>query len=476
MTDASDINFSVEVSKGVIAKVLMAAIGFAGTIVFARVLGATKFGGYYLVLMIVEILKKPVDGWGTAAKKRYSEISSPKDEIVGLQTLLPVLLVVVVAVGAYPFRMFIVDYTGIERSYHILVFLTGSLSLYSVFESILEASGQVGKQTGIDTFRSVITLALQGAFVWYGTGALGMAYGLAFATLASVPLLVWSFQFTPVLPTRDTIRSLAVFAKDSIPYTFVRKAWDRYDIFLIGALLSPAVVGYYEVAYKLVVPATFVSGLIGNVIMARTSNLQSKGEDTGADVANSVSFASLFAIPIFFGALVFPEKLVVTAYGSEFKSAATLLIGLALYQIFNTQSTGFTNILAGLDRHNQNVRISIISFTVNIVLGYLLIFEYGALGVVAATVVASVFEYTAGAYLLSLHDMPFVSKTVIQEVFAGGVMYVVLTVLSSYFVINSWFVLLGAVAGGGLIYFTVLFTISVRVRGVVRPFFKSVVT
>lgn len=474
MTDASDVNLSMEVSKGLVAKVLMAVVGFAGTIIFARVLGASKFGSYYLLLMIAEMLKKPVDGWSAAARKRYSEVSSPKGEIFAVQILVPVLLVAIVAVFGYPFESEVVDFTGISRSYLLLIFLLGSLSLYSVFETILGATGRVGRQTGIDTVRSVVTLALQAVFVWYGMGAIGMAYGLGLATLLSVPLLLWSFDFTVDIPTRETVQSLVIFAKDSIPYAFVSKAWDRYDIFLIGLLLSPPIVGYYEVAYKLVVPATFVSGMIGSVMMPRTSNLKSKGEDITGDIANSLSFASLFAIPIFFGALAIPEKLVVTAYGAEYRSAATLLIGLALYQVFNTQSTVFGDILAGLDRHHLNLRISLVAFSVNVVLGYLLIFEYGALGVVVATVVASVIEYIAGAYLMSLYDIPTMSKTVFYEILGGVLMYVALLPLTSFVGIESWFTLLLVVGTGAAIYFTVLFVVSTRIRSVVQSLLRNV--
>jgi O-antigen/teichoic acid export membrane protein len=474
MIGASEVDLSLEVSKGLIAKVLMAATGFVGTILFARLLGATSFGGYYLLLMIVEISKKPVDGWSAAAKKRYSELSSPRSEIVGVQILLPLLVVVVVGVLIYPLRDLISSYTGIDRSYHILIFLLGSLSLYSVFESILDATGRVGRITGIDLFRSIITLALQGIFVWYGTDALGMAYGLGLATLVSVPLLLWSIDLSVGIPTESTLRSLAVFAKDSVPYSFVSKAWDRYDVFLIGALLTPTVVGYYEVAYKLIVPATFVAGLIGTVMMSRTSNLKSKGEAVTSDIANSLSFASFLAIPIFFGALAIPEKLVVTAYGPEYRSAAPLVIGLALYQVFNTQSTLFGNILAGLDQHGLNLRISIFAFSINISAGYILIFRYGALGVVAATVIASLVEYALGAYLLVRNDLPFMSKTVVQEVFAGALMYVVIVPFSTFVGIESWLSLLVVVGTGGLVYSLMLFAVSIRVRAVVRSILGAV--
>jgi O-antigen/teichoic acid export membrane protein len=474
MTEASEINPSLEVSKGLIAKVVMAFVGFAGTIVFARVLGASKFGSYYLLLMIAEILKKPVDGWSEAAKKRYSESLSPKAEIIGVQALLPITLVGVVAVPTYLFEDAVVEYTGIARSFHLIVFLVGSLSFYSAFESILSATGRMGRQTGIDMFRSVITLALQALFVWWGMGALGMAYGLGLATLISVPIFLWSLDLQIDIPTRATVHSLSKFAKDSIPYAFVSKAWDRYDIFLIGLFLSPPIAGYYEVAYKLVIPATFVSGMIGGVMMPRTSNLQSKGEDITTDVANSLSFASLFAIPIFFGALAIPEELVVTAYSGEYRSAAPLLVGLALYQIFNSQSTIFGDILAGMDRHNVNLRISMVAFGVNILLGYILIFEYGALGVVIATVVANAVEYLAGAYLLRSYDLPYISRTVIYELFAGLLMYIGLFYISGSVGIESWISLLAVVTVGGVIYFTVLFAASVRIRAVVQSLFEII--
>mgnify|MGYP007091109036 FL=1 len=39
-----DIDLSVEVLKGVSAKFTQAVLGFAGTILFARILGPTSFG------------------------------------------------------------------------------------------------------------------------------------------------------------------------------------------------------------------------------------------------------------------------------------------------------------------------------------------------------------------------------------------------------------------------------------------------
>jgi len=48
MTQASEVPFGLEVTRGVLAKFLMAIIGFAGTIIFARILGPVALGGSIL--------------------------------------------------------------------------------------------------------------------------------------------------------------------------------------------------------------------------------------------------------------------------------------------------------------------------------------------------------------------------------------------------------------------------------------------
>jgi hypothetical protein len=53
----------LEVSKGFLGKVVQAGFGFVGAIIFARVLGPTGFGGFFLLLSLVEISKRPSAAW-----------------------------------------------------------------------------------------------------------------------------------------------------------------------------------------------------------------------------------------------------------------------------------------------------------------------------------------------------------------------------------------------------------------------------
>ncbi len=73
MSEAAKTSLSRETLGGTIAQFVMAAIGFVGTVVFARWLGPSAFGGVYLLFALVKFADRPMNGWSQAAKKRLSE-------------------------------------------------------------------------------------------------------------------------------------------------------------------------------------------------------------------------------------------------------------------------------------------------------------------------------------------------------------------------------------------------------------------
>ena len=54
MSEAANTSLSRETLGGTIAQFVMAAIGFVGTIIFARWLGPSAFGGVYLLFALVK--------------------------------------------------------------------------------------------------------------------------------------------------------------------------------------------------------------------------------------------------------------------------------------------------------------------------------------------------------------------------------------------------------------------------------------
>lgn len=470
MTDAGDMDLGWESVKALVAKFVMAATGFAGIIVFTRLVEKSDFGGFYLLLSLVFLADRPVRGFCQAVRKRWAESGSPKREILGTILLVDAVAFVVAAAVVFGFRPFLIDYTGLQGSAPLFLAIFGSLLLFFPYQLILGAMGWPSKQVWNDAFRSLLTLPLQVALVLSGLGALGMGYGLAAATLLSTPIAIYFVRVRPAVPTRETLKSLWEYGRYSTPNAIVGETYSRIDILLLGFLIGTVPVANYEVAFKLTTPATFASGVVATALMPKISNTISKGGEFVDDVKNSISYVSVLAIPIFFGALAIPEPLVVTAFESRYAGAAPYLIGLALYQVIATQTAIYFQTLSGMDLPNVGLKVNSVTLLFNIVVGIALAVVIGPLGVVVATVLAEGVKYllTMLSVVRRVDGVTVIPRPLVMQIVAGVVMYVALEIVHARVSVSSWLDLAVLVGTGAIVYGIVLVLISPGVRVTIR--------
>lgn len=476
MSNAGDMNFSLEVAKSFVGTVVQAVLGFAGTIVFARVLGPVEFGGFYLLLSISQIIDRPFKGWSMAVKKRFSEYESNRSEIFGSQVLINIIGLVVIGFGAILLESYLVSYTGLDHALLVLLVILATIAFFEPLQQMLDASGRPALSTWIDTVRSILTTPFQVGLVLLGFGAVGMGFGLAGATAITVLVCYRYLGVRPTLPSQETLESVWEFARYSLIQGLVGTAYDRFDVLLLGALIGQAAVANYEIALKLTLPAVFISGAINGALVPRISNLSSRGEEVGSDVTNTLAFASLSAIPIFFGAAAIPQALVVTAFGNPYRDATVLLIGLALARIIQIQTNHLSGVLQGVDRPDLPLRISIIAFSVNIVVGFVLVTQIGALGAVIGTVAAAGLQYIILAYRTRtfVDGVKLLPRPLVEQTAAGFVMFLAVETLHSVFPVQSWVDLLLLVGTGAAVYGMTLLAISTQLRYVVREVVEDV--
>jgi len=464
--NVGELDLSVEVVKGSAAKFTQAILGFAGTIIFARALGPASFGGFYLLMSLVRVLDWPTQGWASAGKKRYSEKSSVKNEIVGAQLLVNLALISIAVVTASVAGDFLVSYTGVQNAPILFVLMFAALIFFYPFQKLLTAKGYVSLQAWNDTLRSVTTFGFQLALVLVGWGAAGMSVGWALSTALAVPISFYYLKIWPALPSVSTLRSVWSFARYSMVTSIFSMAYGRYDVLLLGFVVGTAASGYYEAALKLSVPATFVSTIAGSGLMAKVSNRFSKGESFHRTVSRTLSYSSILAIPMFFGGLVLSKQLVVTAYGQEYRSAAALLVGLLFYQIVRTQSKILVRTLSGMDKPRLIMWVSATTLGLNVIVGYALLLEIGPVGVVVGTIIAELLRYVVTAYYVHqlAPDITILPSLLRYQAVASGLMAAVVYFVAQSTSINS-FLVLGTIVGlGGIIYFAALVLLSENFR------------
>ncbi|WP_458186852.1 oligosaccharide flippase family protein [Haladaptatus sp. NG-WS-4] len=471
MSEAADISLSKETLGGTVAQFTMAAIGFAGTVVFARWLGPTAFGGVYLLYALAKLVDRPMNGWSLAAKKRLSESDALRPPAFGAQLLFDACWLLVAGGVVFLAGDALRGYTGLAAAPLLLVVLLVTESVYESLDSLVQGRGRISVATWIDTLRSVLTLPLQVGFVALlstagAVGAAGMVYGLATASALVLPVISWFVGARPAVPSRTFVRSLADYARYSIPTVALGTTYDRLDVLLLGFLLTPAAAGFYEVAWKLTLPAVFVADVAGRGLMAAVSARNAQGAAVGRDVSNTVAYAGVLAFPIFFGALALSKPLVVTVYGPEYREAALLLVGLAGYRVVRAQSGPLVQAINGFDRPDVALRLSAVAVAVNLVLGVAFTLQFGPIGVVVATLVAETLRYLGGVVFFRRSVSGFVplSRPMVAQVGASLVMFGAVSIAHTSIPVRSWVDLALLVSLGGGVYLAVLLAASPGTR------------
>lgn len=473
---ASEKSLSGETIKATAAKVAMNIIGFTGTIIFARVIGAKGLGDFYTVMAVAGVANQVTSGFSDAVQKRASELDADLGEIITLSLVVPILWTTILGTGAIVFQDIIISYIGFSRAPSAFIAVLLAFAIYNSVESLLTANGRIGRAAWIDAFRSAVTITIQVSLIFVGLGAAGIAYGFAIATLITSILLYKNVSSSPILPTWSTIHSLWDYAKYSSLTSYFGKLYSEFDILVIRAMLADPVAGYYGIASRVSKPGGQLSMVVSDGLYSQVSNLHSKGEAFQQQITNSMSFTSLFIIPMLVGGTLLRDPLIVTVFGSENQPTAVLLPGLLLFQLVRTQSGPLETVVMAMDYPDVQARITFAALLVNIILGIALTLVYQtALGVVAATLIAEICRYVLARRFVTqrVSGLPILPRPVLKQISAAGVMGMVTVFLSGLVTLDSWVSLSVVISLCAIIYFGVLIVVSGQFRTTVRSGLRS---
>lgn len=467
----AELSLGRETAVAFLAKLFLAATGFIGFVFFGQRLGPAGIGIYYFVLATAKFSVQAVGGVSNAIKKRVAEVDTDVGRFLGMGLIVLTCFTALLLFGVFVLEGFIRAEFGPVRYAYGGVAIVGSLGLFTLSNRVYAGVGKPGASFWVDTLRSVLTLGGQVALITVGYGAFGLMGGLVGATLVTGVLGFFLVGVRPRLPTRETVRSTASFARWSVPNALVGNLYSRIDVIFLGVIAGSTVVGYYEAAIRVTMPATLIAISIGDSLVIKASGLSSLDEDVEEDLRNSMSYVGLFAVPLFAGALALPpESLLIYLLGEEFAPAWPAVIGLALYQVLRVYKTPFESVLDGMNRPDLRFRVSLLTVIMHLPLVYTLGNRYGLLGVVGATVVAEAIRFIAyQAVARSIFGRLVLTRPIAEQWLAAGVMYIAVASASSYVApVDGWFDLLGLLSLGGGSYFIGLSGISGHFRATVR--------
>ena len=467
MTAIGDTDFGVQIGIGFVGKVVTAVLGLIGSIVVARIVGPAGYGVFYISLSLSQFIENPITGWSTACKKRMTESDFDTAEAFG--SVLLVIFITILVGG--PITYFILDAIVDGHVIPIAVpLLFIAASSYWALNMFLSGRTNFSLSIWSGSLNTLIQIVGKVTLVVMGFGVWGMIGGTVIGPLVVLPVLFYWIGVRPSIPSWKSVKSIAAYARWSIPSGFLGTALSRMDMVLLGWLVTASVAGKYQVALQITMPAIFISNVISTGLMGRVSNLESRHQDWKDDLWNSLSYGSILSVPIFFGSLVIGEELAVTVFGGEYSGAGVFVVGLALYRLIKTQTAPFRSVISGLDRPDLVFTISLVSFVLNIVSGVGLWWVIGPTGIVIATALTSAVTYLMTVrYIRIITDIEFLrTLPFYKQIFSGIVMATAVYGAKEMIGTASWLTVIGCVVLGGLIYGGLEIALSPHLRATAR--------
>lgn len=175
-----------------------------------------------------------------------------------------------------------------------------------------------------------------------GAAAVGMAflgfgcYALVWnVVLTSLFILVWNWVSTGIAPINPhfvaPLRRILRFSGFQAGFGIVNYFARNLDNLLVGAMMGPAQLGYYDKAYKVMqYPLNYLTGIFSNVLQPYLSDYQNDKRrlyETWLGVCRVLAVVGMLVAALI---VAFPEEILLAMYGDQWLVAAPALETLGL--------------------------------------------------------------------------------------------------------------------------------------------------
>lgn len=457
-----------------VSRVLASAIGFLGTIYFARELGASVLGMYSLVLAVVGWLAIGGKvGVMSAIQKRLSEGEERAEFFTAGVISISCLFLVVVAL-IFLFRSALTSYIGTEVTGFIVLLLFATL-LNGLVGSTLSGFHLVHVKGMLNPVRMSARTLTQIAAVAAGFGLFGMLGGYAAGYVLVSLVGLWIVSPSIKLPEKRHFRSLKQYAQYSWIGSVHSRAFGWIDIAVLGLFVASDLIGVYSVSWTIGTFFLAFGGSISSAIFPEISELSAAESRERAEpiVNDALAFSGLIGIPGLVGAILLGPR-ILRIYGTDFgrgTAVLAILVGSCLIESYRQQLTGA---LGAIDRPDYGFRVSAIFIVANVVLNLGFVFLFGWVGAAVATALSAAIATGLGYHYLRREvDVSVPLRDISNQWFAalvmGGIVRIGMWIEGAYRLlghnVGTVLVLVGVGAG---VYFSILLLVSQRFRRAVE--------
>jgi PST family polysaccharide transporter len=317
-------------------------IQFVTLVILARLLAPEDFGLVGMTTVVIGFLALFKDLGTSAAVIQRQDVT---EELLSSVFWLNVFFGAVVMLLLYAVSPWVAAFYREPRVVPILKVLSATFfisGLSILHQALLQRDMAFNRIAKIEVSATVF-----GAIVGIGAAFAGWGvWSLVFQSLAIVlvtTVLLWIFSsWRPRLVFRlNNLRSIAHYSFNLLGFNFFNYLARNADYLLIGRFLGAEALGYYTLAYRIMLyPLQNISSVLGRVMFPAFSRLQKQlARFRTAYLRVAASIASV-TFPLMLGLLALVAPFVLAILGEQWEPVIILLIILAPVGL--TQSIGTT--------------------------------------------------------------------------------------------------------------------------------------
>ncbi len=243
-----------------------------------------------------------------------------------------------------------------------------SLAVRSLLATI--AGGTVG-----------VTMALSGFGVWSLVGQ-----QLVNGTVGIIVLWRASDWRPGVRVSIAHFKELFGFSASILGFNILNFFNRRADDFLIGYFLGPAALGYYTIAYRILLMVTDLMRTLSKVALPAFAQLQDEPERLRRAYYKAIQLTSLIAIPTFCGLAALAPELLPSLFGTQWTDSIRIMQILAFIGIVHALNNISVNTIKAMGKPDWILKVNIVNAFLNVT-AFVIVVKYGVWAVAAAYVI-----------------------------------------------------------------------------------------
>lgn len=357
-------------------------------LLLARLLGAEAFGLVALANVFMYFMQIFLDqGFAQAIIQKEKLEPEHLDTAFWTSVLMGALFLLIILTGAGPVATF---YN--EPALAPIIRWMSISFLFAGLSSVQAAILQRNMQFKIFAARSLVATAVCGIA---GIGAALIGLGVWSLVIKEIvfgstgALMLWSTSdWRPGLRFSPThFRELFSFGINIIGFNFLDFLNRRSDDLLIGYFLGTVALGYYNVAYRLLlIMIKLLTNVTTQVALPTFSRLQTEPERMKNAFYRVTRYTSFVSFPAFLGMAVLAPELIQTLFGAEWLPSVPVMQILALIGILQSVQYFSGTVLLAMNKPLWRLRV-IFMITVCNIIGFFIAVRWGITAVAASYVI-----------------------------------------------------------------------------------------